>query len=267
MSQSNGHNGTEVRIRETNRLLQELIDNGGSGGGGGDLATAAKGATVAGSPTSEELSANIQGLDVIIRDSAGNQIDTFGGASVGTDADNAAITVNSPVLNGGKAVTTSSYSPVYTALDAATFAVDKDNGGILVNQANLAEAQDNVVAYLKTTSSSSGTPDAFRSASLVNVAQAVKATAGSLYGWNIRNNTAAAVYVKFCNTASGSTTPGTTAIVLSIMVPANGTVYQAPNCSQHYFSTAITVYACTGFLDTDATTTGANNVVVELKYK
>lgn len=48
----------------------------------------------------------------------------------GTAADNA-VAVGNPVLTGGVAEQGSTYSPAYTAGDAAQIAVDKDNGGVL----------------------------------------------------------------------------------------------------------------------------------------
>lgn len=48
----------------------------------------------------------------------------------GAAADNA-VAVGNPVQTGGVAVTSGSYAPSYTAGDAAKFAVDKDNGGLL----------------------------------------------------------------------------------------------------------------------------------------
>lgn len=187
--------------------------------------------------------------------STGNTVDidqttpgtTNGVVPAGLVADNSAITTNKPVLVGGQAVDNTSYAPAYTAADAVTGNFDKDTGALIV---------------------AGITPSAYRLQGMVATAVAVKASAGSLMGWNIRNNTAASAYVKFCNMAQGSTTPGTTAVVFSLQVPANGSVFQENNgSSQHYFSTAITAYACTGFLDNDATSPGANNITVELKYK
>lgn len=64
------------------------------------------------------------------------QVEIAGGTStsevVGTEADNTPATGN-PVQVGGVAVDAATYSPAYTAGDAAKLAVDKDSGGLLVN--------------------------------------------------------------------------------------------------------------------------------------
>ena len=73
-------------------------------------------------------------------DSAGRQI------IVGDVADNAAQSNLKPLYGGGKAVDIASYSPAYTAADAAGLAVNKDNGGLLVHQANLSSVDDSVSA-------------------------------------------------------------------------------------------------------------------------
>lgn len=185
----------------------------------------------------------------------------------GDVADNAAQVNLNPSYVGAKAVDSTTYAPAYTAGDAAGLANDTINGGLLVNQGNLQEDQDIVTSYLKCTSTSAGTPSAYRLQGSINTATAVKASAGNLYGWNIRNNTGAAVYVKFYDTAQASVVVGTTAVVLSLQVPANGSIYQESSCVQHNFATAISVASVTGWLDNDATSPGANAVTLELKYK
>ena len=66
----------------------------------------------------------------------------------GIDIDNAVLTANKPVPNGGKAVTTLTYAPGYAANDAALSAFDKDNGALLVNQANLNSTEDSVTSIV-----------------------------------------------------------------------------------------------------------------------
>ena len=107
---------------------------------------------------------------------------------------------------------------------------------------------------------------AFRTNALSNSAIAVKASAGETWGWNFVNPNANAVYVKFYNTAAGSVVVGTTAIVQTLMVPGNGSVYQDPNVAQHIYATAISMACVTGTLDTDATAPGTS-IIAEIKYK
>lgn len=58
------------------------------------------------------------------------------------------------------------------------------------------------------------------STALTSTAQAIKASAGNLYGYYIYNPNAAAVFVQFYNTASGSVTVGTTTPLFMLTIPA-----------------------------------------------
>jgi hypothetical protein len=55
---------------------------------------------------------------------------------------------------------------------------------------------------------------------LTSTAQAIKASAGSLYGYYIYNPNATAAFVQFYNTASGSVTVGTTSPLFMLAIPA-----------------------------------------------
>jgi hypothetical protein len=55
---------------------------------------------------------------------------------------------------------------------------------------------------------------------LTNSAQAIKASAGCLYGYYIYNPNATAAFVQFYNTASGSVTVGTTSPLFMLTIPA-----------------------------------------------
>jgi hypothetical protein len=70
---------------------------------------------------------------------------TDGNTIQGAAADNA-VASGSPVQIGGVAVTSTSYSPAYTAGDAAKLAVDKDSGGILSNIRKLTRVDDAISA-------------------------------------------------------------------------------------------------------------------------
>lgn len=110
---------------------------------------------------------------------------------------------------------------------------------------------------------STGAPTAFRSLTQSNgTGVDVKAGAGNLYGWNIINLHTATCYLKFYNVAAptSANTP-----VLTLMVPANSTIYQEPICIQHNFSTRIAIRYVTGSADADDTA-AATLPIVELKY-
>lgn len=74
--------------------------------------------------------------------SVSGSISTFISGQV---ADNAVETQN-PIPVAGKAVTSASYAPAYTAGDRATVAVDKDTGGVLAHTRKLTVVDDAVVA-------------------------------------------------------------------------------------------------------------------------
>lgn len=99
---------------------------------------------------------------------------------------------------------------------------------------------------------------------------AVKATAGTLYGWYIVNRTTSVRYVKFYNATVASVTVGTTVPDLTIEVPANSADHIAvifaftPGIK---FGTAITVACTTGFADNDTGAPGTNDVFVMSFYK
>ncbi len=104
-----------------------------------------------------------------------------------------------------------------------------------------------------------------RKVNLTNVAYQVKTSGGNLLGWNIINPNGSAVYVKLFDSLAADVTVGTTTPKLTIMVPANGTVYVAPNCIQEQFADAITMAVTTGVADSDNTNPGSA-VHVHIKY-
>ena len=58
------------------------------------------------------------------------------------------------------------------------------------------------------------------STALTNSAQAIKASAGQLFGWYIYNPNSSAIYVLIYNTAAGSVTVGITNPVMTLCIPA-----------------------------------------------
>lgn len=99
------------------------------------------------------------------------------------------------------------------------------------------------------------------SAATTNVAQ-IKATAGRVLGWSLVNNTATWRYVKLHNVATA--TAGA-AVAMTIGVPPNGKAQM--NVPQGIgFATAISRSIVTGAADTDATATGAAEVVGDIFF-
>lgn len=117
------------------------------------------------------------------------------------------------------------------------------------------------------TSAASSAATSHRTFGLTETPVAIKASAGNLYGYTIINTLPYPVYVKFCNLAAASVVVGTTPVVKTVMVPANGQVYQDPSSVQIRFGTAMSVYAVRGYLDSSAVVVSANRIIFEAQYE
>ena len=110
-------------------------------------------------------------------------------------------------------------------------------------------------------------PTVFRSTAVDETAGvAVKAAAGDVYGWNLYNPNTYDVFVKFYDTAQGSVVVGTTAIVETVQVPAQGSVVIKQDAPIHTFATAITIAATKLVADADATAI-TSDVFAQVYYK
>ena len=156
---------------------------------------------------------------------------------------------------------TSSITQTGTAID-----VNISSGlGAITNDGTFATPalQSSLIALIPTTWVS-GTSQ-FRSLTVNSTAQAVKGSAGKLYGWNIINLSATAIYVKIYNIAAASVNPASSVPVRTLMVSANGCVTEFSDSPWNVNSTAISVRAVTGSTDTD-TTDPASLPIIELLY-
>lgn len=139
--------------------------------------------------------------------------------------------------------------------------VSADNGGVEerldISNAALA-AIDAKVGVAPAADSSSHGIGAVRYPALSNTASAIKAAPGNILGYTLINPASSPVYIKFFNTAHGSVTVGSTAVVETIMVPANdgtddGQFVVVPGafpCMER-FTTAISVAAVSGREDSN----------------
>jgi hypothetical protein len=100
----------------------------------------------------------------------------------------------------------------------------------------------------------------FRTLDADETEEAVKASAGKLYGWYLYNDGANEVYVKFYNDTVANVVVGTTAPVLTIPVPA-GAAANVEFTNGIAFSAAITIAATTAVADNDTTAPAANQVI------
>lgn len=112
---------------------------------------------------------------------------------------------------------------------------------------------------------SNGAPSQFRSLTVNSTAQAVKGSAGNLYGWDIINLHSVPIYVKIYNIAAASVNPASDVPVRTIMVPSSGSVVFLSNTPINYNSTAISVRAVTDTGDT-GTTNPTTLPIIELIY-
>jgi hypothetical protein len=115
------------------------------------------------------------------------------------------------------------------------------------------------------TSGTSNALSVFRSLTVNSTAQAVKVSAGNVYGWNIINNHSNTLYVKLYNIAAGSVNPASDVPVTTWIIPGSGSVYVEPDSIKESFNTAISVRAVTNFTDT-GTTAPVNLPLIEIKY-
>jgi hypothetical protein len=104
--------------------------------------------------------------------------------------------------------------------DGSKTHIPADADGMLVN---LGANNDVTVTTLPATAgAAASTMNASSSdggTALTSTAQAIKGTAGVLYGYFIYNPNTSAVYVQFYNTASGSVTVGTTNPLFMLTIP------------------------------------------------
>lgn len=96
-------------------------------------------------------------------------------------------------------------------------------------------------------------------------ATVVKASPGQLHGWYLFNGNAATRYLKLYNTAVAPT-PGTTATVLVIPIPA-GAAANVSFANGLGFTVGISFALTTGIANSDTGSVAANEVVVNLFYK
>lgn len=109
----------------------------------------------------------------------------------------------------------------------------------------------------------------YQNLDLDNTKVAMKASAGTIYGWHITNDTTAPIYVKFWNVASGSVTVGTTAATMVLEVPGSSTEHRGVTVSIPAgikFDTAITIACTTGVATASNSDPGANGCVITIWY-
>lgn len=142
---------------------------------------------------------------------------------------------------------------------------DSVNGGRALKVDITSITPDTVIAYIKATSDTSGTTSLFRSLTVDSAAQAIKASSGNLYGWNIINLHTAPIYVKIYNKAAASVNPASDTPVRTLLVAASGSVYMEPSCIQRSCDAAMSIRCVTGSADSN-TSAPATTPIIEIEY-
>lgn len=93
----------------------------------------------------------------------------------------------------------------------------------------------------------------------------IKNAAGTIYNILASNTNASPRYVKFYNKASAPTV-GTDVPIITITIPANGTVHADMGTLGHRFATGIAIAITAGAADSDTAAIGANEVKVLTSY-
>jgi len=109
-------------------------------------------------------------------------------------------------------------------------------------------------------------PYIYRDTALTNTAVTAYNGVSELRGWNITNPNSSEVYVKFYDTTS-TVTVGTTAIVKTLYIPANGTVYLEfrKDSAEISFQSALKL-ACVTTLADSGSTAPSTAVYCEIFY-
>lgn len=112
----------------------------------------------------------------------------------------------------------------------------------------------------------SGGCSTYKKLGLTATKDEVKGSAGQIYSITLQNINAAVRYVKFVDATAANTTVGTTAVKLTLGMPATSSVtHTFPNGIA--FANGITMYSVTELADNGTTGASANETVVNITYK
>lgn len=206
--------------------------------------------------------------EVGINDS-GNSI-TVDYATTGSGTATGALRVELPTNGTGVIATVGAVTAITNALPAGTNAIGKlsANSGVDIGDVDVISisAGSNLIGDVGIQPRTTNGLDTFMASGsdgstiLVATAQAVKASAGKVYGYYIYNPEAAVTFVHFYNTASGGVTVGTTSPLFTLPIPAGS----AANLMSEIgitFGTAITVASTTTAGGNTSPTTGVSATI------
>lgn len=144
-----------------------------------------------------------------------------------------------------------------TAGSGTTIATD-DTGSGHVQIVRLAHGPDNALAFAGLSVAKNLDVD--------ETEDAVKTSAGLIYGWVITNKATADRFVKFYDDTVANVVVGTTAPVMTLEIPALSAFVMPPAAHGIKFSNAITIAATTGVADNDTGAPGTNEIVANVFY-
>lgn len=93
----------------------------------------------------------------------------------------------------------------------------------------------------------------FRDTAVTNTPTSVRSGPTTLFGWNLINTNAYAIYLKTYNIASGDVTVGTSAVTDTIQIPASSSVVLRGDLRGESYDTALTIAVTKEAADNDAT--------------
>ncbi len=106
----------------------------------------------------------------------------------------------------------------------------------------------------------------YRNTSLSGTKDEITASSARLFGWNLINPNASAVYVKLYNSAAAGVTVGVTTPTLTLMVPASGSVFLHVPFAVQVFGSGMTIVCVTGVADSN-TTAPSSAIHVSVRYR
>lgn len=151
--------------------------------------------------------------------------------------------------------------------DGVKTPVQADVNGMLVQ---IGSGSVTATGSLSLTGATTGGLSIYNNVDLDETKVAMKASAGTVYGWHLVNLTAADLFFKLWDVASGSVTVGTTAPTLVIPVPVSSTVHGGVTVSIPAglaFATAITIACVTGVTTAGSSGPATNGFTAAVWYK
>lgn len=189
---------------------------------------------------------------------------TDGGSTISVDDGAGSLTVDGTVAVSGEPTV-----KVNSALPAGTNAIGKlaANSGVDIGDVDVTSisAGSNKIGDVGIGTRTSGGCSVNKNLDVDESEDAVKESAGQVYGYFFANLATATRYLKFYNATPANVTVGTTEPVMTFPLPKESSGHISFACPIA-FSTAITIAATTGLADNNTGAPGANEIVTNVLY-